>query len=204
MLQRKLDIAIDFDDVLFDMTPSLIEYVNAHYGTAVTYEEHFSFFLEDVWSVSIEEAKRRVDEFVRSDRHGQVPPVPDAIAVTRRLQQKHRLHLVTGRCLTHKPQAMSFLDIHFAETFETYNFTNFFSDVHKDKAITKAELCQNKGMHVLIEDAPVHALDVAKLGIPVLLYDRPWNKDLAHDHITRVRNWLEIEREIHKLCEAPP
>lgn len=204
MNQRSLHIAVDFDEILFELTRSLIPHLNPIYKTNIRYEDHFSFYLEDVWGISIEEAKRRIDEFVHSDKHRLLPPVPHAKEVTKRLQKAHTLHVVTGRCLTHKAPAEVLLDEHFAEVFAALHFTNHFSDVHKDKAVSKADVCVDQGMHVLIEDAPVHALGVAERGIPVLLLDRPWNQGVEHKGIIRVSGWLEIELEIEKLSRAPP
>ncbi len=204
MRGKSLRIAVDFDEVLFDLTRSLITYLNGIYKTNITYENHFSFFLEDVWNIPIEEAKKRIDDFVHSERHRLIAPVPHAKEVTRRLHTKHALHIVTGRCLTHKTPTETLLEDHFALVFNTLFFTNHFSDVHKDKTVSKADVCAKHDMQVLIEDAPPHALGVAERGIPVLLFDRPWNQGVAHSNITRVNSWLEIEEEIKKISEAPP
>lgn len=204
MSTKVLRIAVDFDEVLFELTRSLIIYLNGIYKTNVTYEGHFSFFLEDVWGIPIEEAKKHIDNFVHSEKHRLIAPVPHAKEVVKRLQGNHVLHIVTGRCLTHKPQTEILLGDHFAGAFGTHFFTNHFSDVHKDKTVSKADVCIENDMHVLIEDAPPHALGVAKCGIPVLLLDRPWNQGLEHAGIIRVRSWLEVEQEIEKLSKATP
>lgn len=204
MHKRSLHIAIDFDEVLFDLTRSLIDYLNPIYNTNIQYEDHFSFYLEEVWGVTIDEAKKRIDDFVQSEHHSTLSPVLYAKEVTRRLQRRHTLHVVTGRCLTHKSPAEALLNEHFAEVFTGLYFTNHFSDVHKDKAISKADLCIREGMHVLIDDAPIHALGAAEKDIPVLLLDRPWNQGTAHTNITRVSDWLAIEEEIKKISMASP
>lgn len=44
----------------------------------------------------------------------------------------------------------------------------------------------------LIEDAPHHAQDVANAGIPVLLFDYPWNRSISHRLVKRISGWDEV------------
>lgn len=63
----------------------------------------------------------------------------------------------------------------------------------------KAEFCTNWAL--LIDDAPHHAREVANRGIRVLLFNYPWNSNVAHDPlITRVNGWNEIVVTLKQLC----
>lgn len=47
-------------------------------------------------------------------------------------------------------------------------------------------------MTCLIDDSPVYAMQVASIGIPVLLYDTPWNQGIESPGITRVFSWENV------------
>ena len=42
------------------------------------------------------------------------------------------------------------------------------------------------------EDDTLISQTLAEAGIRVLLFDHPWNRDLAHGRITRVSGWSEV------------
>lgn len=60
------------------------------------------------------------------------------------------------------------------------------------KGKNKSEICVGKKIKLMIEDASHHALDCANLGINVILFDKPWNKNVTHKNITRVKSWKEV------------
>ncbi len=66
-------------------------------------------------------------------------------------------------------------------------------EVKKDLA------CKEHDITVHIEDSPAHALEVARVGIPVLLKDQPYNQDVEHENIIRFTHWLEVPRLLKKL-----
>jgi uncharacterized HAD superfamily protein len=58
---------------------------------------------------------------------------------------------------------------------------------------TKADICETLHADIMIEDAPTYAADCAQRNIHVLLYDRPWNRDIPETEIiNRVRTWEEV------------
>lgn len=56
----------------------------------------------------------------------------------------------------------------------------------------KSEVCKEIGASVLIDDALKHAEEVASHGIPVLLPDKPWNRDYTPPGVVRVQSWNDI------------
>ncbi|MBU3912539.1 MAG: hypothetical protein KKE50_00445, partial [Nanoarchaeota archaeon] len=73
----------------------------------------------------------------------------------------------------------------------------FSGDVYGGKC--KEEICRELDIPVIIEDHHEKSIDYANAGIKVILFNRPWNKKLSHENITRVKNWGEILEEIEKL-----
>ena len=71
---------------------------------------------------------------------------------------------------------------------------------YRDKK-SKAQVCKSLGVDVFIEDALEHALPLANNGIPVLLFDRPWNRGQEPANTTRVFSWSGILRSLAFLLE---
>ena len=58
-------------------------------------------------------------------------------------------------------------------------------------AAYKVRLAQELGIDVFCEDDTLISQTLAEAGIRVLLFDHPWNRDVAHERITRVNGWAE-------------
>ncbi len=56
----------------------------------------------------------------------------------------------------------------------------------------KARLAEELGLDVFCEDDVIIAKTLAQIGIRVLLFDQPWNREIAHERITRVSGWPEV------------
>lgn len=56
----------------------------------------------------------------------------------------------------------------------------------------KTRLAQELSLDVFCEDDVVISRSLADAGVRVLLFDHPWNRDLAHERITRVAGWSEV------------
>jgi len=62
----------------------------------------------------------------------------------------------------------------------------------ESSASYKARLAEELRLDVFCEDDVVIARTLAERGIRVLLFDHPWNRELAHERITRVSGWSEV------------
>ena len=60
-------------------------------------------------------------------------------------------------------------------------------------ATYKVDIATKLGLDVFCEDDDVIALALAHAGIPVWLFDRPWNRDIAHARVIRVPGWEAVE-----------
>jgi len=56
----------------------------------------------------------------------------------------------------------------------------------------KTRLALELGLDVFCEDDVIIATTLADAGVRVLLFDHPWNREVAHDRITRVGGWSEV------------
>lgn len=63
----------------------------------------------------------------------------------------------------------------------------------RDKLIA----CKKLNVDVMLDDKPDVALCLAENGIKVLLVDAPYNQNLSHSNITRVKNWNEVRNQLN-------
>ena len=59
-------------------------------------------------------------------------------------------------------------------------------------AAYKTRLALELSLDVFCEDDVVIAQTLAEAGVRVLLFDHPWNRELAHERVTRVGGWAEV------------
>ncbi|TMD60607.1 MAG: hypothetical protein E6I87_05845 [Chloroflexi bacterium] len=60
----------------------------------------------------------------------------------------------------------------------------------------KAAVARRLELDRFCEDDPIIARRLVDERVPVFLFDRPWNGDLAHPLVHRVRDWDEVVREL--------
>jgi 5'(3')-deoxyribonucleotidase len=197
---KKLIIAVDLDDVVVGSAQRIIDAYNEVYGTELdlsyVYSEEDS---KKIWHAPDETtAIKRVYKFLESDEFYQAEPTQHAIAALQKLKQKYELFAVTGRHGAMEEATRMWLKEHMPEIFTDIIFTSFYNADDMYKKITKAEVCDELGASILVEDLPRHAMDVAASGKQVLLFgDYPWNQ-LAKlpPNMTRVADWDDVLKEL--------
>ncbi len=184
-------IGVDFDDVLADNCEELVVYYNQKFGTDFKKSQIKTFGLEDTWGCSREEAIDVCNEFY-SFTEG-IAPVVGAIQGIIELARDHDLVMITARPETAMEYTNAWIDKHLPNVFKDKYFTNHFKG---EKKMTKAEFCRTHNIDVLIDDAMHTAHDVSNAGVPVLLFDQPWNQGEVPELVTRVRSWEEVLKAI--------
>ena len=69
------------------------------------------------------------------------------------------------------------------------------------QASTKAEICSELGIKVILEDSGETAIECAQKNISVILFDKPWNKIHKHKKIVRVKEWQEAMRALSSIIK---
>lgn len=183
-------IAVDCDDVIVETSHLIIGYYNKTYGTDLGLQDMYSNDPQRWGVVSDAEAIARVEAYLATDEYRNAPPFREAIEATRQLSKKYELHLVTGRSNLLETATKDLLRMYFPDVFRSIVFTNLYAIGKR----TKAEVCQELGVDLLIEDHLGHALPVAECGVDVLLFgDYPWNQaKKLPSNVHRVKNWEEV------------
>ena len=141
--------------------------------------------------MSLPELFRRVEHFCHY-HHDMVEPVQGAVTEVKVLSATFDLHIVTSRCESLRGITEHWLERHFAQLITDIHFTNNFGTKHPERQRSKSSVCQSIGAVALIDDALSHASEVASVGIPVVLPNRPWNRGVTPDGVVRVDYWHEI------------
>lgn len=184
------NLGLDFDDILFDFNNKYCHFINDKYGTNLCFDDIYTYDMDIVWKIDKSEVIRRVEEFILSQAHEEVFPVPGAVDALRDLSKSYNLHVITSRNEKFRDKTVNWLNKHFPNVFNKVHFTNFYET--NEKKVNKSNVCKENSISIMVEDAPVHAEDLALNGIEVLMLDKPWNRVETHRLVKRVASWQEI------------
>ncbi len=190
-----MKIGLDFDDVITEFTDSLMKFYHKKYGKKVIKDQIKQWNWGLYWGISREEATRRVDEFHETHKVEDILPLDKAIDSINELMERHDVLIITGKPVRFKHRVEEWLQHYLGKKLEVIHAGEW----HKGQAATKAEICKELGVKVLLEDSGETALDCANSGIKVLLFDKPWNKQFKHKNIQRVKNWEEAIKDINEI-----
>ncbi|KAF9576546.1 hypothetical protein EC968_008024 [Mortierella alpina] len=198
-------IAVDLDEVLARTTLAIADFHNDTYGTTLTMDDFVSYDYTQVWGGTREESIAKWRLFFDSPYFLKVEPVEGSLETLKLLKaRRFSLVIVTARQQFVADLTKKFVDRHFPGIFESIYFANhFLTEEEKLTFISKPKsvICRDVHAQLLIDDSLENATEVAKAGIPVLLFDLQgaykWNKlgdgQQLPDKVTRVKSWKEVQ-----------
>jgi uncharacterized HAD superfamily protein len=183
-------IGIDFDDVVADSSTAIIEIHNKTHATSFKKDDFRDYLWENIWGGTREDRIKEIDKFLTADQSRTISPIAGSFRAIEELKMKgHELYIITGRGDKHIEQT---------ELWIRNNFPNVFDGIYYTNSQMKSETCKNNGVKVLIDDNPEVALECAKDGIRVFIFDQPWNRGCSFPaNVERVVSWDEM---VGKLC----
>jgi len=188
-MQAALRIGIDVDDVLAESLPGYLEAFRRRFGHEVKIEEAAWEIFRRYPEISATQMWGFFSELEASDFLGTRPLYPEAVEAVRTLSATgHRLFVVTGRLSQHRE--------HTRRLLERAGLLGVFEElVHRDGEPApeyKTRMVRELRLDLLIEDELPVALAAAAVPIPVLLFDRPWNRGELPTGLTRVTDWSQV------------
>ena len=175
-----LNICIDIDGTITSPY-HFIPYLNELYSKNITEEECNTHDWESLYGIDMETMINEFHEkYMHSYREAKV--VSNAKEIITNLKKNHNLYFVTARDSKLTDITQNWLNDNGFEEIDVYLLG---SDYKADKA--KELEC-----NVFIEDNPSNALQLANEGMKVLLIDTNYNKDIEHENIIRVNDWMDI------------
>ena len=188
-MQAALRIGIDVDDVLAESLPGYLEAFRRRFGHDVKLEDAAWEIFRRYPEISATQMWGFFSELEASDFLGTRPLYPEAVEAVRTLSASgHRLFVVTGRLSQHRE--------HTRRLLERAGLLGVFEELaHRDGQPApeyKTRMVRELRLDLLIEDELPVALAAAAVPIPVLLFDRPWNRGELPTGLTRVTDWSQV------------
>lgn len=198
-MPKNLRIGVDVDDVLAESLPGYLEAFQRRFGHEVKIEEAAWEIFRRYPEISATQMWGFFSELEASDFLGTRPLYPEAVEAVRTLSSSgHRLFVVTGRLSQHRE--------HTRRLLERAGLLGVFEELaHRDGEPApeyKTRMVRQLRLDLLIEDELHVALAVAVVPIPVLLFDRPWNRGELPTGITRVRDWSQVLHQVAGQASA--
>lgn len=187
-----LNIGLDLDDVLLATNDAMLKWHNRVYGTSYVRRDIVTWDLTKVWHCTFDEMLSRIHEYYASPEHDETLAFVGAVEGMERLGKGKEYHVITSRPSEMQRKTLALIQKYFPHLLESVHFTSQVTEghVHSRK---KEHVCLDLGVQVFIEDNLDYARNVASVGIPVLLFDTPWNQtDSLPKNVERVSSWNEI------------
>lgn len=191
-----MKIGLDLDDVTVNFLDSLLFFYHEKTGNLLN-KDNFKTY--NLWESGIgkdrEEAIKITHEFHESRHFDEIKPIESAIESVNTLLDNNEIIVITSRPAPWKEKTEKWVKKYLSKIDPQVIYSGDFHNQGK----TKAELCEENKVKIMIEDSGEYALNCAKRGIFVVLFDQPWNHGVNHEKIVRVWNWKEALEAINVL-----
>lgn len=201
--QREVDkkvfhIGVDLDQVVTNAFENVVKHFNYRFGTQFTLDDIKAYyFLEEVDIGAREDRVALLRRWYSDERivFDDAIPIKDSKEIIHKLLlERHDIQFVTSR----EPH----LRTRTIEWLRQFNFPASDSNVHfrekddLDGVRFKVSKASELRLNLFIEDDSRVA---EQLGIPVILLDYPWNREVKTTNVHRVANWQEVYQLIQRL-----
>ena len=201
MLEAGDRIYVDFDDVLCETAQALLRIAAEEFGVRQRFEEVHSFDLSEAFALTEAQKARLLDRLHEPGLLTALAPIPGAVAALRRWRARgYQIDVVTGRPASTRPGSERWLAAHDVPV-SSLLFVDKYGRAGGGDTVPLAEIARRR-YRVAVDDAPAMVTWLTReTDIPVLLFDRPWNRDGALPPdvaaaATRCHDWAEIERHL--------
>ncbi len=190
-----MKLGIDVDNVVVDLHKGFFDFYNSNFSPPMNFNAFEDYYLRTFLELTKEEELALWNEYHDSAFFDKVPFIEGARDAIEFLRRENELFFITARHSSWKEKTNRF----FRDNFGEVNII-FSGDVYGGQS--KDVICSNLGVNILIEDHKEHSKEYAEKGIKILLLDKPWNKGVEHENITRVYTWQEILTKLGEMKNA--
>lgn len=202
LLIISMRIAIDLDEVLADYINPFLEFYNSSYQTNFIKEQIVEYDWWKIFNCDREEMIQRAYRFYQTHNFRNLAPVQGSQEAISSLSKQHELFIVTSRPFDIAQETIAWVKKYFPDGFSGLYLTNNWSN-NSSLANKKSDICRDLNLEIIIEDAPDTCYECAESGINVLVYDCPWNKEIQHQKIQRIKSWADALKMINDLSQNP-
>jgi len=191
-----MNIGFDIDDVLCDLVGDFLAFYNKKFNTNFKYENFNSYAWYDVLEHNKDDFKAILDEYLNNGAYKILKPYNDMIELLKELSTNNNdIYLITARPDIYHNDNKIWLDKFLSGYYKKLIYSSN-NHSYKNNNLSKAEICQNLNIKVMVEDVLNYAIDCANLGVKTFLVDRPWNQDIQkHKNLIRVKNADDIKKK---------
>ena len=192
--ENSLKIGIDIDEVIVEYLDKFLEFYNPKFDKSFSKKDFKTYYFEDTIGGSHDNAVELVKEMGCDCDFKLVDGSKEGV---KHILDNHNVFAITSRHSIFKNSTFNFLKGHFGDRFEDILFTG---EAFQESGITKADLCAELGINVIIEDNIIFAKECIEKGVKVILLDKPWNQDnFEHGNFFRVNNWEGVLERIKEI-----
>lgn len=184
----KLKIGLDIDGVVADSFPVFVEELNKHYGKTVTKLDNYD--MTKVYNVPWDDISKFFDDNMEYLFNAPKPMKGAVEGIKSLLAQGHEIIYVTARnCGAEERVTLKWMK----KNKIPYNKILFVGAASKTFAVREQRI------DVFVEDFMGNALEIAAIGVPVLLLDAPYNQGKLPNGVIRCKDWSDILDNIRSL-----
>lgn len=177
---------MDIDDVLCQFFQGYLEFAEPIVGKKEL-KDITSEYLWEVLPIDKTKAFKIADDFCYSKEFPNISLVDGAKDGIAKLVKDHEVVFITSRPSHLAKITKDFLIRHFVKDPVVFHAGNY----HGGNKY-KHEICLDQGIDLIFEDSGLNAGKCALAGIPVVLFDKPWNQSVNHYLIRRVDSWADF------------
>ncbi len=180
-------IGIDLDDVIADLVPELIKFLNDLYKADLEFKEIKSWEIWKYGNLTEKEFKEGTKKFIEEGGYSRLPVIKGAVEGVNRLKELGEVYIVTRRSIKRRAETISWLrdkKIKYDGIYFSNNGpkTHIFEDINPN---------------LIIDDSPSSAKDLLWFR-GFFLYDKPWNKHVKIEKNRRLKSWKDILKKVEE------
>lgn len=185
-------IAVDVDEVLFPLMPTLIEFHNLNYGTTFEFDHMTSYHLQDLTGETEEQILVKFSEYLKTEHYTKGQPVKGALEAIKQLRETYSLVLITARQSIYRGATEQFINKHFGGLFDELRYTHTLEQ--PDVRLSKLKICKELRAKTLIDDGLHNITEVASGGVQGVLFGSyPWNQiETLPKGVIRCNHWADV------------
>jgi uncharacterized HAD superfamily protein len=193
-----MKIGIDLDDTAVDLVGAFVSYYNKNYNGNLKRGDFEEYSFNYPLKKPLDEILSIIDSFYKTKYFKNMSPIRDSVLVLHLLKQKHDLYLVTSRPDFLTGETEDLLEKKFPNSFSDIFYSYNHYSKRKNSGKTKAEICLEVGISLMIDDSLDYCMQCAKSGIKTFLFGNyPWNQNgNLLKNITRTENWKEVLKKL--------
>ena len=184
----KLRIAIDMDEVMVPMLPSLKKHFTKIYHKPIPKRKCLEYNYAQIFDITPKQAQWLVYSFWNSEEAEGMVPFPNSVTTLNRMKEKYDLIIITGRQSYAQKCTDMFIEKNFKGTFDDVILTNSYSLIGDN--LYKENICEYTKSDFIIDDCKLklmkNTVHIPYTGDP----EYPW---CSFGSEFKMKNWEEIK-----------